>query len=322
MYPIIEEEEPIQETNQCITESDKLIEETENIKVAPLQTLDITNLQDTLNEIYQLCKEVQNKINLMESNATSDDESNYESCEENLDEYNPDDIMVIHDEIEIKDANLAIKVYNDDDKGKMPERAHENDAGFDVRYTGEESLTIKSQQTSLIDLFIAMEIPAGIICQLMSRSSLALKGIDVKGGTIDSGYTGNISVILYNRSIEDYTIQPNDKIAQAVFLQLAPIERLQPVETRQDLEESNRGTSGFGSTNSEDMIAYFLNQEKEDDKPIEQRELTQDQDQALNQLLEEYDDIFAAELHELGRINEVQHLIDTGDERPIRQRAY
>jgi deoxyuridine 5'-triphosphate nucleotidohydrolase len=213
-------------------------------------------------------------------------------------------------------------VYNDDDKGKMPERAHENDAGFDVRYTGEESLTIKSQQTSLIDLFIAMEIPTGIVCQLMSRSSLALKGIDVKGGTIDSGYTGNISVILYNRSIEDYTIQPNDKIAQAVFLQLAPIERLQPVETRQDLEESNRGTSGFGSTNSEDMVAYFLNQEKEDDKPIEQRELTQDQDQALNQLLEEYDDIFAAELHELGRINEVQHLIDTGDERPIRQRAY
>ena len=43
-----------------------------------------------------------------------------------------------------------------------------------------------------------------------------------------------------------------------------------------------QGTSGFGSTNSEDMVAYFLNQEKEEDKPVEQRKLTQEQDQALN----------------------------------------
>ena len=67
------------------------------------------------------------------------------------------------------------------------------------------------------------------------------------------------------------------------------------------------------------MEAYFLNQEKEEDKPIKRRELTKEQDQALNQLLEEFNDIFAAELHELGRINKVQHIIDTGNEQPIRQ---
>ena len=69
------------------------------------------------------------------------------------------------------------------------------------------------------------------------------------------------------------------------------------------------------------MTTYFLNQEK-DDKPVERQELTTEQDQALNQLLNEYEDIFAAELHELGRVNQVQHIIDTGNERPIRQRAY
>ena len=102
-----------------------------------------------------------------------------------------------------------------------------------------------------------------------------------------------------------------------MFLQLAPIERLQPVQTRQELEGTSRGTGRFGSTNDEDMTTYFLNQEK-DDKPVERQELTTEQDQALNQLLNEYEDIFAAELHELGRVNQVQHVIDTGNERPIR----
>jgi dUTP pyrophosphatase len=172
-----------------------------------------------------LLKETKNKIDQMEIVQKSDDEeSAYDTCEEIPNEYFPDDIMVIRDdENKIKDANLAIKIYNDQDKGKMPERTYETDAGFDVRYTGDEPLVIHPQQTTLIDLYIAMEIPVGTVCQLMSRSSLAQKGIDVKGGTIDSGYTGNISVILFNRSHEDYTIQPDDKIAQAVFLQLANI---------------------------------------------------------------------------------------------------
>ena len=52
IYLIFEEKEPIQEINQCVTESDKLLEEIRNIKVIPLQILDIINLQDTFNEIY------------------------------------------------------------------------------------------------------------------------------------------------------------------------------------------------------------------------------------------------------------------------------
>ena len=55
---------------------------------------------------------------------------------------------------------------------------------------------------------------------------------------------------------------------------------------------------------------------------MEQRELTEEQEKALNQLLEDNNDIFAVELHELGRVNRVQHIIDTGNERPIKQRPY
>jgi hypothetical protein len=69
------------------------------------------------------------------------------------------------------------------------------------------------------------------------------------------------------------------------------------------------------------MEAYFLAQEKPDE-PIAQRELTPEQNDAINNLLEAYKDIFASELHELGQNNVIQHVIDTGTERPVRQRAY
>ena len=313
MYPIAEEEEPVEDTNQCVTTSEKLLEEIQNIKIGPLQTLDITNLQNTLNEIYQLCEETQSKIKQLETYLASDDESNYESCEEILEEYNPDDIMIIQDELEIRDANLAIKVYNDDDQDDQSEQTHEEDTRFNIKYSGEEPLTIRSQQTTLIDLYITTDIHTGTSCQLVPQLSLTQKGIDVKTGTIDSNYTGNVSVLLYNRSSEDYTIQPNDKIAQMVSSQQIPIEEFQPVRTRSELSESSHGINGPILANSEDMEAYFLSQEK-DDQLVERRELTSVQEQTLNELLEEFNDIFAAELHELGRINKVQHIIDTGEE--------
>ena len=100
----------------------------------------------------------------------------------------------------------------------------------------------------MIDLHIAMEVPEGTMCQLMSRSSLVKKGIEVKGGTIDTGYTGNIGVILSNTSNYPHVVRQNDRIAQAVFLQLAPIEKLQQVNYRSELGQSSRGSDGFGST--------------------------------------------------------------------------
>ena len=153
--------------------------------------------------------------------------------------------------------NLMIKMYNDKEKGKLPERAHPTDAGFDVRYPGETPIQVTPRQTVLIDLHIAFEVPVGTICQLMSRSSLAKKGIEVKGGTIDAGYTGNIGVLIYNNSEEPYQIEPNERVAQAVFLQLAEVSGIQLVNTREELGKVYRGDRGFGSTGKDEMEAYF-----------------------------------------------------------------
>ena len=72
--------------------------------------------------------------------------------------------MIICNDIEIRNAHLTIKVYNNNNKGKMPERAHPTDAGYDVYYTREESIMIPSHQVVLIDIYIAIEIPVRIVC--------------------------------------------------------------------------------------------------------------------------------------------------------------
>jgi hypothetical protein len=62
----------------------------------------------------------------------------------------------------------AVKVYNDQGKGKLPEKAHSTDAGYDVFYTGEKEEVIPAHKVLLVDIYIAIEIPVGVMCQVMS----------------------------------------------------------------------------------------------------------------------------------------------------------
>ena len=126
---------------------------------------------------------------------------------------------------------IQIKVFTNNGKGKIPERAHETDAGFDMRYPGKEILNILPNDAAFINTHIAMEIPVGSYCQLKSRSSLAKKGIEVKAGTLDAGYTGDIGIYLFNNSNTTQQIQPNERIAQAIFLPLINISNLKKVNT-------------------------------------------------------------------------------------------
>lgn len=194
-----------------------------------------------------------------------------------IDKQNEENLFIQKDGIEIK-------VYLDKEKGKEPEKAHNTDAGFDLRYPEKEKLEIKPGKIAFIDSHIAMEIPENTYCQLVSRSSLAKQGIEVKGGTIDAGYTGNIGIMLYNNSDETYIIQPNEKIAQAVFLPLIKISNLKIVNTREELGNSKRGQQGFGSSGKFNSIDFDLEDELEYE--IEKEEIL---NQPLLQINEERD---------------------------------
>ena len=141
---------------------------------------------------------------------------------------------------------MNVKIIN---KGSCPLPSYETigAAGMDVRANIIDPICVAPGERVLMPTGLYLEVPAGLECQVRPRSGLALKkGITVLNtpGTIDSDYRGEVGVILINLSNENFTIEPNDRIAQLVF---CPVIQVTLIET-DALESSDRGTGGFGST--------------------------------------------------------------------------
>jgi len=130
----------------------------------------------------------------------------------------------------------------------LPQYESKGAAGMDLRACVEGgSLIIKPMARLLVPTGLAVEIPQGYEMQIRPRSGLALKqGITMVNapGTIDSDYRGEVGVILINLNDQDYELRHGERIAQMV---LAPVTRCAWIEVEK-LEETRRGTGGFGST--------------------------------------------------------------------------
>lgn len=126
-----------------------------------------------------------------------------------------------------------------------PLKAHESDAGFDI-YSN-EIRTIPGKESRLVRTGLCIHIPSGNVGLLYSRSGMAKRGIRLSNcvGVIDSGYLGEIGVMLFNDSTLDYIVNRGDKIAQLVITPITPIELQLVVKFS---EETARGVNGFGST--------------------------------------------------------------------------
>lgn len=129
-----------------------------------------------------------------------------------------------------------------DDGAYMPERAHKEDAGLDLR--SPVFARIFPGDSAIIDTGVHVQIPYGYAGFLKSKSGLNVKHGIVSEGVIDSGYTGGIVVKLYNHSGFAYDVHPGDKITQLVVLPVA----LDELELVDKLDDAERGDSGFGST--------------------------------------------------------------------------
>ena len=127
----------------------------------------------------------------------------------------------------------------------LPSYAHPSDAGMDVRSV--EDLTIAPGKRALVHTGLVMLLPPKYEAQVRPRSGLALKsGVTVLNtpGTIDSGYRGEVGVILANFGETDFQVKKGDKIAQIVIV---PVTQPEIVETT-EVDETDRGAGGFGST--------------------------------------------------------------------------
>ena len=129
------------------------------------------------------------------------------------------------------------------DKGaKMPTRAHSTDAGIDLY--ARETQIIPARESAIFNTGVHIELPPNTVGMLKSKSGLNVKHGITSEGVIDVGYTGSIVAKLYNNSGYDYKVNAGDKITQLVILPILTPE----LEEVDELEETDRGTNGFGST--------------------------------------------------------------------------
>lgn len=136
-----------------------------------------------------------------------------------------------------------IKVNRLSETATIPTRGSAEAAGHDLY--ADENLVIPPGETKAVNTNIAIEMEPGYYAQIAERSGLALKSrLIVGGGVIDSDYRGPIKVILHNASPTPYEVEKNSRIAQLIIHALP---RVSFAETKV-LSETDRGSSGFGST--------------------------------------------------------------------------
>jgi len=127
----------------------------------------------------------------------------------------------------------------------IPKFANPNDAGMDI-YSIEETALLPGEH-KLVKTGLKLAIPIGYEIQVRPRSGLALKNkvtVLNSPGTIDSGYRGELGVILMNHSEEPFKINKHDRIAQIVLAK----HETPKIEEVEELDKTERGEGGFGST--------------------------------------------------------------------------
>jgi dUTP diphosphatase len=141
---------------------------------------------------------------------------------------------------------LTVQIQRLVPEARLPEQQHPGDAGWDLRAL--EAVAIPPGGRCLVRTGLAVAIPEGWEGQVRPRSGLALRrGLTLLNspGTVDSGYRGEVCVILLNTDGETQSIEAGERVAQMV---IAPVASDVEIIDAESLPESQRGEGGFGHT--------------------------------------------------------------------------
>lgn len=142
----------------------------------------------------------------------------------------------------------TLKIKKLRENAKIPFRATPGSAGMDLYACIDEPVTLGPGEKAVIPTGIAIALPGPELgAFIFARSGLAIKhgiGLLNSVGVIDSDYRGEICIGVINQLQEAYTITPDERIAQMVII---PVSLISPVEV-DELDETERGAGGFGST--------------------------------------------------------------------------
>ena len=151
---------------------------------------------------------------------------------------------------------MILEYYSMPHAKHKPVRANPSDAGLDLKYNpdvGSQPVSIEPGQSMILGTGLKFGVPHGYMIQIMNRSgNAAKKKLMVGACVVDSGYNGEVFVNLHNIGSKPQTINPGDKIAQAVVIPVVPVRFL---ETSNDnlyewapITISDRGSGALGST--------------------------------------------------------------------------
>ncbi len=133
-------------------------------------------------------------------------------------------------------------------QAQLPTRATQGSAGYDLYACIEQAVEILPGQTEKISTGLAIQLESkNEVALIFARSSLGTKyGVAPANavGVVDSDYRGEVCVCLRNFSDKPYTVQPQDRVAQLLVMPVS----LPEIQETQELEDSERGQGGFGST--------------------------------------------------------------------------
>jgi len=137
---------------------------------------------------------------------------------------------------------MKVKIKKLREDARIPEYAHEGDAGMDL-FSCEDCIILPKHR-QVISTGIAMEIPKGYVGLIWDKSGIAKNGITTISGVGDSGYRGEYKVVLLNVSSKPYVVKKGQKIAQML---IQKVESPKLVEVK-EISDTERGVGGFGST--------------------------------------------------------------------------
>jgi dUTP pyrophosphatase len=202
----------------------------------------MTNVNSNDEDIW---KQIQQTFNQIKQDTGIEPEEDYIKELEDMLGMSVDEMNETH-MTAMKTKTLGVELVHED--AKIPSYAYPSDSGFDLRSTIE--INIPPFGRSLIPTGIKLSIPEEYEIQVRPKSGLALnQGLTVLNtpGTVDSGYVGEIKVIVFNTNNETVTVSKGMKIAQAV---LCPVVcgKYVSLELTNKVEDKDRGDNGFGST--------------------------------------------------------------------------
>lgn len=129
-----------------------------------------------------------------------------------------------------------------DDRAFAPKRAHDTDAGLDIRAMHDG--TVMPGKSEIFHTGVHVQLPHDVMGDIRPKSGLMMKHDILTFGTVDVGYSGEIMVKVFNLGKEPYSIKRGDKITQLVCTRIV----YEDVEIVDEIEGGERGSNGFGST--------------------------------------------------------------------------